>query len=35
MLIPSAPLKTWNALFLLIAFPLMSLVLLTGGTFGF
>ena len=35
MLMPSMPYKKWNALFLLIAFPLMTLVLLTGGNFGF
>jgi general L-amino acid transport system permease protein len=35
MLMPSAPHKLWNALFLLIAFPLLTLVLLTGGNFDF
>ena len=35
MLMPSVPYKKWNALFLLIVFPLMTLVLLTGGNFGF
>ena len=35
MMMPSMPHKKWNALFLLIAFPLMTLVLLTGGNFGF
>ena len=35
MLMPSAPYKTWNALFLLIVFPLMTLILLTGGNFDF
>jgi general L-amino acid transport system permease protein len=35
MLIPSAPYKMWNALFLLIAYPLITLILLTGGNFGF
>ncbi|MGQ0484202.1 MAG: amino acid ABC transporter permease [Hyphomicrobiales bacterium] len=33
MLIPSAPYKKWNALFLLIAYPLITLILLTGGHF--
>jgi general L-amino acid transport system permease protein len=33
MLIPSAPHKMWNALFLLVAFPLIALILLTGGHF--
>jgi general L-amino acid transport system permease protein len=33
MLIPSVPYKKWNALFLLTAFPLLSLILLTGGNF--
>ena len=33
MLMPSAPYKTWNALFLLVAFPLIALILLTGGHF--
>jgi general L-amino acid transport system permease protein len=31
MLIPSLPYKKWNALFLLVAYPLMTFVLLTGG----
>ena len=35
LLMPSLPYKKWNALFLLIAFPLMSLILLTGGNFSF
>lgn len=35
MLMPSAPYKVWNALFLLIAFPLLALILLTGGNFAF
>jgi general L-amino acid transport system permease protein len=35
MLIPSVPYKTWNALFLLVVFPLITLILLTGGHFGF
>ena len=33
MLIPSVPHKMWNALFLLVAFPLIALILLTGGHF--
>jgi general L-amino acid transport system permease protein len=33
MLMPSAPYKMWNALFLLVAFPLIALILLTGGHF--
>ena len=33
MLMPSVPHKMWNALFLLVAFPLISLILLTGGNF--
>ena len=33
MLMPTAPYKTWNALFLLILFPLICLILLTGGHF--
>ena len=33
MLMPSVPYKTWNALFLLVAFPLIALILLTGGHF--
>ena len=33
MLIPSIPYKMWNALFLLVAFPLIALILLTGGHF--
>ncbi len=35
MLIPSVPYKKWNALFLLLFFPLLTLVLLTGGNFNF
>ena len=35
MMMPSMPYKKWNARFLLIAFPLMTLVVLTGGNFGF
>ena len=33
MLIPSAPLKQWNALFLAVAFPVVALILLSGGNF--
>lgn len=33
MLIPSARYKTWNVLFLLIVYPLITLILLTGGNF--
>jgi general L-amino acid transport system permease protein len=33
MLMPSMPYKKWNALFLLIAYPLITLILLTGGHF--
>jgi general L-amino acid transport system permease protein len=33
MLMPSMPHKLWNALFLLLAFPLIALILLTGGNF--
>ena len=35
MLMPTAPYKVWNALFLLIVFPLLALILLTGGNFAF
>jgi general L-amino acid transport system permease protein len=35
MLMPSVPYKKWNALFLLLFFPLMTLILLTGGNFNF
>jgi general L-amino acid transport system permease protein len=35
MLMPSLPYKLWNALFLLVVFPIMTLILLTGGNFGF
>jgi general L-amino acid transport system permease protein len=35
MLIPSLPYKKWNALFLLVVYPLMTLVLLTGGNLDF
>jgi general L-amino acid transport system permease protein len=31
MLIPSVPYKTWNTLFLLIIYPLMTFILLSGG----
>jgi general L-amino acid transport system permease protein len=33
MLIPSAPYKKWNAIFLLLVYPLITLILLTGGSF--
>ena len=33
MLMPSFPHKKWNALFMLVLFPLMTLILLTGGNF--
>ncbi len=33
MMMPSAPHKKWNALFLLVAYPLITLILLTGGHF--
>lgn len=35
MLIPSVPYKKWNALFLLIIYPLMTFILLTGGNLDF
>jgi general L-amino acid transport system permease protein len=35
MLMPSVPYKKWNALFLLVAYPLITLILLTGGDFDF
>jgi general L-amino acid transport system permease protein len=35
LLMPSLPYKKWNALFLLFAFPLLALILLTGGHFSF
>jgi len=35
MLIPSAPYKKWNALYLFLLFPLITLVLLTGGNLDF
>jgi general L-amino acid transport system permease protein len=34
LLIPSVPYKTWVGLFLLIPYPLMTLILLRGGMFG-
>ena len=34
MLMPSAPHKFWNALFLIVAYPVLALVLLRGGVFG-
>jgi general L-amino acid transport system permease protein len=34
MLIPAVPGKKWNAIFLLVVFPTMTFVLLTGGWFG-
>jgi general L-amino acid transport system permease protein len=33
LLMPSMPHKKWNVLFLLLAFPLLALILLTGGNF--
>ena len=33
LLMPSLPYKTWNALFMLAVFPLIALILLTGGNF--
>ncbi len=33
MLMPSVPYKNWNAVFLLIVYPLITLILLTGGHF--
>jgi general L-amino acid transport system permease protein len=35
MLIPTAPNKLWNILLLLIVFPLLTLIMLTGGNFNF
>lgn len=35
MLMPSAPAKTWNALFLLVIYPVAGLILLSGGNFNF
>lgn len=35
MLMPSAPYKQWNALFLFLVFPVAALILLSGGNFGF
>ncbi len=34
MMMPSAPYKLWNTLFLLVAFPIMTFVLVRGGVFG-
>jgi general L-amino acid transport system permease protein len=33
LLMPSAPCKFWNALFLIVAYPVLALILLTGGNF--
>ncbi len=33
MLMPSVPYKKWNAIFLLLVYPLITLILLTGGNF--
>lgn len=35
MLMPSVPYKAWNALFLIVAFPLIALILLSGGNFDY
>ena len=35
MLMPSAPYKLWNAFFLIVAFPVIGLILLSGGNFNF
>ncbi len=35
MMMPAAPYKFWNALFLIVAYPIISLVLLSGGNFDF
>jgi general L-amino acid transport system permease protein len=35
MLMPSVPYKFWNGLFLLVVYPLITLILLTGGNFNF
>jgi general L-amino acid transport system permease protein len=35
MMMPSVAYKKWNAMFLLLVFPLVTLVLLTGGNFNF
>jgi len=35
MLMPSAPYKKWNILLLFLAFPLITLILLSGGNFNF
>ncbi len=34
MMMPSVPYKFWNAVFLLVVYPLIALILLTGGHFG-
>lgn len=34
MMMPSVPYKFWNAVFLLVVYPLIALILLTGGRFG-
>ena len=34
MLMPRAPCKLWNALFLIVAYPALALILLRGGVFG-
>ncbi|MGD1934248.1 MAG: amino acid ABC transporter permease [Candidatus Phaeomarinobacter sp.] len=34
MLIPSVPYKFWNAIYLLVPYPVIAFILLTGGTFG-
>jgi len=34
MLIPSVPYKFWNAVYLLVPYPVIAFLLLTGGTFG-
>ncbi|WP_353562388.1 amino acid ABC transporter permease [Pyruvatibacter sp. HU-CL02332] len=34
MLIPSVPYKLWNAIYLLVPYPVIAFLLLTGGTFG-
>ena len=33
LLMPSVPYKFWNALFLIVAYPVLALILLTGGNF--
>ncbi len=35
MLMPSVPFKQWNALFLIVIFPVIALILLSGGNFNF